>query len=57
VCEGQRGRAALRIERTKFCVARGNHYRKCEARLKMQMFGFVNRGSKMDLKEICDDLP
>ena len=37
--------------------ARGNHYRKCEARLKMQMFGFVNRGSKMDLTEICDDLP
>jgi len=37
--------------------ARGHHDRKCEARLKMQMFGFVNRGSKMDLTEICDDLP
>ena len=38
--------------------ARENHNRKCEGslRLKMQMFGFLNRGSKLDLKEICDGL-
>jgi len=34
-----------------------NPDRKCEARLKIQMFGFENRGSKLDLKEICDGLP
>jgi len=35
---------------------RGNHNRKCEARLEMHMFGFVNRGSRLDLKEIYDGL-
>jgi len=46
------------VPNTILCLwnARGNHDRKCEARLKMQMFGFVNRGSKLDLKEICDGL-
>ena len=47
------------LVKTILCLwnARWNHDRKCEARLKMQMFGFVNRGSKLDLKEIWDGLP
>ena len=36
----------------------GSHIpdRKCEARLKMQVFEFFNKGSKLDLKEMCDGL-